>query len=338
MPESKRILVTGGAGYVGAVLVPKLLSRGHHVRVLDLYIFGENVFGDSKPNSNLEQIRGDLRDARLVRTSLEGCDTVIHLGCISNDPSCDLDPQLARSINYDAFLPLVRSCRESGVERFIFASSSSVYGVSDQPNVTEEHPRVPVSDYNRYKAMCEDALLQEDRGHLNWVVIRPATVCGYSPRLRLDLTVNILTNHALNKGVITVFGGEQYRPNIHIEDLTDLYVQLVEEPIPRISGRIFNAGYQNRTVMQIAEMVKQVVEGMYPEKGLLQIVTTKTDDIRSYRISSEKIAREIGFSSKRTIEDAVRDLSVAFAEGRVPNALTDSRYYNIRTMKEIGLK
>lgn len=338
MPTAHRILVTGGAGYVGAVLVPKLLDKGHYVRVLDLYIYGDEIFNVDKSCQRLEQVKGDIRDVEILRASLRSCNTVIHLACISNDPSCDLDPSLAKSINYDAFLPLVRLCKESGINRFIFASSSSVYGISDEPIVTEGHPRVPVTDYNRYKALCEDILLKEQSPTFATVIIRPATVCGYSPRLRLDLTVNILTNHAFNKGGITVFGGAQYRPNIHIQDVADLYVQLVEEPVERITGRTFNAGYQNRTVMEIAQIVKQVVETNYPGKRPLEILTTGTDDIRSYRISSGKIERELGFFPKRTIEDAALDLCKAFAEGKVRSPLTESRYYNIRTMKEIGLK
>ena len=232
----RRILVTGGAGYVGAVLVPKLLAKGHHVRVLDLYLYGEDVLDGCKPNERLEEVRGDIRDREPAGSCLRDRDTVIHLACISNDPSCDLDPRMTKSINYDAFLPLVRQSKAAGVERFVFASSSSVYGVSDEPNVSEEHPLVPISDYNRYKAMCEDVLAEEQSPSFATVIIRPATVCGYSPRLRLDLTVNILTNHAVNKGQITVFGGDQYRPNIHIEDLTDLYGDLVDMPARAIAG------------------------------------------------------------------------------------------------------
>lgn len=337
MPAQRRILVTGGAGYVGAVLVPKLLDQGYHVRVLDLYIYGEQVFDAYKANGHLEQIRGDIRDANLLKSSLQGCDSVIHLACISNDPSCDLDPSLSKSINHDAFIPLLKLCKELAIGRFVFASSSSVYGVSDAPRVTEDHPKVPITDYNRYKAMCEDMLAEEDYRRMPWVVIRPATVCGFSPRLRLDLTVNILTNHAFNRGRITVFGGSQYRPNIHIEDITDLYVQLMEEPESRFAGKVFNAGYQNRSVGEIAEIVKEIVESEYPEKVPLPVEVTESDDIRSYVISSEKIGLELQFYPKRTIEDAVRELCTGFASGRIPDPLSDSRYYNITTMKKIGL-
>lgn len=338
MTTSRQILVTGGAGYVGAVLVPKLLERGHRVRVLDLYIYGDGVFGPYSSHPALEEVWGDIRDTDTVRTSLRDCDTVIHLACISNDPSCDLDPQLSRSINYDAFIPLVRLCKAQGIERFVFASSSSVYGISDAPNVTEDHPRIPITDYNRYKAMCEDILEKEQTPGFATVIIRPATVCGYSPRLRLDLTVNILTNHAFNKGAITVFGGDQYRPNLHIQDMADLYVQLMEEPAERVAGKVFNVGYQNRTVREIAEIVKGTVENVYSDRGLIPIETTRTDDVRSYRISYDRITRELDFRPRWTIEDAVLGLCQAFDAGKVPDALTSSRYYNITRMKEIGLK
>ena len=335
--SSRRILVTGGAGYVGAVLVPKLLAAGHHVRVLDLYTYGDDVLQGCRSGGRLEEIKGDIRDHAVAGSSVEGCDTVVHLACISNDPSCDLDPQLTKSVNYDAFAPLVRLCKAARVQRFIFASSSSVYGVSDEPDVREDHARIPVTDYNRYKAMCEDILAEEQSPDFASVVIRPATVCGYSPRLRLDLTVNILTSHAVNKGLITVFGGDQYRPNIHIQDLTDLYAQLVDEPLQRITGETFNAGYENRTVREIADMVKRTVEEECPGIGPLPIVTSPSDDIRSYRITSEKIERALGFKPRRNIEDAVRELCRAFAQGRVPDPLTNRRYYNIETVKELAL-
>ena len=211
-----RILVTGGAGYVGAVLVPALLARGCKVRVLDLYVFGDDVLDAVRDHPGLEQIRGDLRDQDLLRRSLAGCDAVIHLACISNDPSFELDPALGRSINYDAFFPLVQLSKKHGVKRFIYASSSSVYGIKEEENVTEELELKPLTDYSKYKALCEDVLLKERGPGFATLILRPATVCGYSPRLRLDLSVNILTNLAYHKREITVFGGEQRRPNLHI--------------------------------------------------------------------------------------------------------------------------
>ena len=254
----KRVLVTGGAGYVGSNLVPKLLDAGYEVAVLDLYIYGD-VFAGLNDNRELSQVKGDLRNPADVRKALAGCDAVIHLACISNDPSFELDPELGKSINFDCFRPLVQACKDAGVKRFIYASSSSVYGIKDEPDVTEDLPLEPLTDYSKYKAMCEEVLEQEREPGFVAVTLRPATVCGYAPRLRLDLIVNILTNHAINNGRITVFGGEQLRPNIHVEDMTDLYLMLLEQPDEAINGKIWNAGYHNLKVRTIADMVREEV-------------------------------------------------------------------------------
>jgi nucleoside-diphosphate-sugar epimerase len=333
MKPIKSVLVTGGAGYVGAVLVPKLLANGYQVKVLDLFFFGEQALDGVRADPKLEIVKGDLRDQGLLKQALPGCDAVIHLACISNDPSFELDPELGKSINYDAFTPLVEIARDSGVHRFIYASSSSVYGVKEEENVTEDLPLEPLTDYSKYKALCEKDLQRYQSPDFTTVTVRPATVCGYSPRLRLDLTVNILTNHAINKGRITVFGGEQKRPNIHIEDVADLYVRLLGLPDAQIAGKTWNAGYENHRVREIAEIVRKVVG-----KDGVEVVTTPTDDHRSYHISSERIKRDLGFVPKHTIEDAVRDLKDAFGAGRIPNPMTDIRYYNIKTMQALKLQ
>lgn len=322
-----RVLVTGGAGYVGAVLVPKLLAQGHRVRVLDLFLYGDVL----KKHPDLEQVRGDIRDRATVDRAMAGCDAVIHLACISNDPSFELDPGLGKSINYDAFFVLVRSAKAVGVRRFIYASSSSVYGVKEEENVTEELSLEPLTDYSRYKAMCEEVLLQERAPGFAVLVLRPATVCGYSPRLRLDLSVNILTSHAIHRRKITVFGGDQKRPNIHIDDVSDLYVKSLEWPEEKIDGKIYNAGYDNLRIIEIAELVRKVIGSD------VRIERTDTHDHRSYHISSEKIRRELGFVPRRTVEDAIRDLAGAFRDGLVPD-LDDRRYYNIKTMQHLQLK
>ena len=328
MNQLKTILVSGGAGYVGSVLVPKLLRAGYRVKVLDLYLYGEHVLED---NGNLLQIKGDIRDLPTLKAHLSGCDAVIHLACISNDPSFELNPELGKSINYDAFLDLVDIARDSGVKRFVYASSSSVYGVREEQDVTEELDLKPLTDYSKYKAMCEEVLLKKRAPGFVTLILRPATVCGYSPRLRLDLTVNILTNHAVNQKKITVYGGEQLRPNIHIEDVTDLYVRSLEWSDEAIDGRIFNAGYENRRVMEIAEMVRSTVGRD------VEIIATPTNDNRSYHISSDKIRQELGFIPKRTIRDAIRDLVEAFNADRIPNPMTDIRYYNIKMMRALNL-
>ena len=261
-----RVFVPGGAGYVGAVLVPRLLELGYGVNVLDLYIYGEQALAAVKDHPGLRQFKGDVRDQAAVRAAVEGCDKAIHLACISNDPSVELDANLSHTVNYESFLPLVRICKEAGLRRFIFASSGSVYGVSDSPDVTEEHPLVPISLYNKYKAMCEKVLLPEQTADFVPVIVRPATICGHSPRQRLDLTVNILTNHAVHVGKITVFGGTQMRPNLHIRDMIDLYTLLLESPEERVAGQIFNAAYQNYSVADTATIVRAVVCREMPEK------------------------------------------------------------------------
>ena len=332
MRPIKKVLVTGGAGYVGAVLVPKLLDAGYEVLVLDLYIYGEQVLDAVKDHPNLEQIRGDIRNRKLLERVLAGCDAVIHLACISNDPSFELDPDLGKSINYDSFHDLVDVSKDSGVHRFVFASSSSVYGLKDEDNVTEDLALLPLTDYSKYKALCEEVLLKKREPGFVPVILRPATVCGYSPRLRLDLAVNILTNHAVNNGKITVFGGAQRRPNIHIEDVTDLYVQSLEWPHKAIDGEVFNAGYENHTITQLAETVRSRVGDR------VEIVTVPTDDHRSYHISSDKIRRQLDFTPQHSISDAVQDLVTAFGAGRIPDAMSDMRYYNIKTMQALNLK
>jgi nucleoside-diphosphate-sugar epimerase len=327
----KRVLVTGGAGYVGSRLVPELLRADYEVVVLDLYIYGP-VFSGLKSNPKLTEVRGDLRDPRDVARAVANCDAVIHLACISNDPSFDLDPGLGRSINYDCFRPLVKAAKDAGVRRFIYASSSSVYGVKNDIEVTEDLPLEPLTDYSKYKAMCEEVLTEEREPGFVTITLRPATVCGYAPRLRLDLTVNILTSHAVNNGRITVFGGEQLRPNLHIADMTDLYLLLLEAGNDVVDGKTWNAGYHNLKVREIAEMVRREVG---PK---VDILVTPSNDHRSYHVSSDRIRRDLGFSAARSVKDAIGDLRDAFAAGKVPNWMSDDRYYNIKRMQGLKLR
>ena len=323
------VLITGGAGYVGTLLTPQLLHAGHRVTVYDAMFFGCELTA----GPGLTIVEADIRDTARLREACRGVDAVIHLACISNDPSFELDEGLSRTINYDCFEPLVVGAKEMGVRRFIYASSSSVYGVSDAPEVTEEHPLVPLTLYNKYKGLCEPLLWKHQSETFVCVTIRPATVCGYSPRMRLDLSVNILTNHAINNGKITVFGGSQLRPNLHIQDMCDLYQLLLEVPDDKIAGQTFNAGYQNHSIMDIAKIVRRVVQEEFPEKGEIGIVTTPSDDLRSYHINSEKIAAALSFRPKRGIEDAVRDLCQAFKAGQLPDSLSDERYINVKVLK-----
>lgn len=332
-PRFRRLAVTGGAGYVGSALVPFLIRRGYEVSVIDLFLYGEDVFDGIGDRRALRTVKGDIRDESLLRRALDGVDGVIHLACISNDPSFELDPALGRSINYEAFLGLLRAVRDSGVRRFIYASSSSVYGVRSEPNVREDSPCEPLTDYSKYKLACERALHETDLGGCEFVVVRPATVCGYAPRMRLDLTVNILTIHALAKKEITVFGGRQLRPNINIKDMVEVYRVLLEAPADKVSGETFNAGYENRSVAEIAEMVREVVED-----PAVTIRVEPTVDHRSYHINSDKIADRLGFRAWWTIQDAVRGIREAYAQGRIPDPLGDPRYYNIKTMQRVGLR
>ncbi len=331
----KTILVTGGAGYVGCILVPKLLDSGYKVIVYDLMLYGSNGLA---PHPNLQIMEGDIRDTAHFAEVVIGADSVIHLACISNDPSFELDPALSKTINYDCFEPMVIASKAAGVKRFVYASTSSVYGVSDAPEVTEEHPLVPLTDYNKYKGMCEPHLLRHQSPDFTTVIIRPATVCGYSPRMRFDLSVNILTNHAVNNRVIMVFGGSQKRPNIHIDDIAELYVMILEYPDHKIAGEIFNAAIQNYTISELALMVKQVVEQEMPEKAPIRIETTTTNDPRSYHVSSRKIAEKLGYIPKRTVQDAVRDLCRAFKAGKLPDSMTDERYFNVKYLKRDALQ
>jgi nucleoside-diphosphate-sugar epimerase len=328
-----RVFVTGGAGYVGSLLIPQLLDRGYKVTSYDITYYGDEFL--PKNNQNFRAIQGDIRDAAKLAEAVKGNDAFVNLACISNDASFELNESLSTSVNLDAFEPMVLVAKNAGVKRFIYASSSSVYGVSDQPDVTEDHPLVPLTLYNKYKGMCEPLLLKHTSPSFVGVIFRPATVCGYAPRQRLDLSVNILTNHAINNNKITVFGGSQMRPNLHIKDYCAAVQLFLDAPDQKIANQIFNVGYQNLTIRDIALMVKKVVEAEFPEKGEIPIVTTPSDDNRSYHINSDKIRRVLGFTPQHSIEEAVRDLCHAFKDGRLPNSMTNDIYYNVRRMKNL---
>jgi nucleoside-diphosphate-sugar epimerase len=328
----KNVLITGGAGYVGCVLTPQLLAAGYAVTVYDIMYYGRRGL---PPHLALTVVAGDIRDAPRLAKAMEGIDAVLHLACISNDPSFELDEALSQSINYDCFEGIVRAAKSAGVQRFVYCSTSSVYGVSDAPEVTEDHPLVPVSHYNKYKGMCEPLLWRHQAPAFTCVTLRPATICGYSPRMRLDLTVNILTNHAVNAGKIVVFGGRQRRPNLHIRDMCDAYRLMLEAPADKIAGETFNVGHENLTIAEIAETVREVVSTEFPDRPSIETETTPSNDPRSYHINSDKIDRVLGFRPERGVHDAVRELCGAFRDGRLPDSLEEDRYYNVRTMKAI---
>jgi nucleoside-diphosphate-sugar epimerase len=329
-----RVLIAGGAGYVGSRLVPALLEKGYQVTVLDLYLYGRDIFQAYKANRNLTEIQGDMRDISLVKKALVGCDAVIHLACISNDPSFELNPTLGKSINLDCFEPFVQASVAAGIQRFIYASSSSVYGVKEEANVTEDMSLEPLTDYSRFKAECEKILLKYATDKFICTILRPATVCGYAPRQRLDVVVNILTNLAYNTGKVKVMGGSQMRPNIHIEDMVRCYIHVLEQPKEKIAGKIFNAGYHNHTVMELGKMAAEIVGKKRP----VELIVEPTNDNRSYHVSSEKIAAELGFKPAYTIEDAIRGLLDAFEQGKLPRSMEDDRYFNIKTMKAVNLQ
>ena len=323
-----KILITGGAGYIGAVLTPYLLNKGHKITVIDLMIYGEKVLSK---HPNLRIIKGDIRNVDLLKKELPNHEIILHLACISNDPSFELNPKLGRSINLEAFKPLVEISKSSLIKRFIYASSSSVYGLKSEKEIHENISLDPLTDYSKYKAECEIILKKYESENFTPVILRPATVCGYSPRQRLDVVVNILTNLAYHKRKISVFGGSQLRPNIHIKDMAKVYDVLINAQKSKVSGEIFNVGYENKTVLDLANTVKSVLGDD------IQLVETPTNDDRSYHISSKKIKKILDFDSEFTIKNAVSDLRTAFEKDLLPNSLTDEKYFNIKRMQSIKL-
>ncbi|CAK0757828.1 UDP-glucose 4-epimerase [uncultured Gammaproteobacteria bacterium] len=330
----KKILITGGAGYIGSLLTPQLLDDGYEVTVYDIMFFGDHFLPKNHPR--LRVIKGDIRDIPKLSEALQGQDAVVNMACISNDASFELDEKLSTTINLEAFEPMVLAAKAASVKRLIYASSSSVYGVSDQPDVDETHPLVPLTLYNKYKGMCEPLLFKHTDAAFVGVVFRPATVCGYAPRQRLDLSVNILTNHAVTNNRITVFGGDQLRPNLHVQDYIDAVKLFLTAPSDKISNQIFNVGFQNMSIRDLADLVKWVVEEEFPGRPPIDIVTTPSDDNRSYHINSDKIFRALGFRPKHSIEEAVRDLCRAFREGKLLDSMTNTCYYNVRTLKQLN--
>ena len=328
-----KILVTGGAGYVGSKLTLDLAEKNHEVIIYDTCYFGKDHIKNDK---NIKLIEGDIRDKIKFESAVNGCDTVIHLACISNDPSFDLNEELSKSINFDCFEDLVSISKKNGVKKFVYASSSSVYGFSDDPNVTEEHPLVPLTLYNKFKGMCEPVLKKYLDDKFRGVIIRPATVCGYAPHCRLDLSVNILTNHAVNnKKIIVLGGGEQKRPNLHVNDMSRVYLMLVENDFKEINGETFNVSFENKKIIELAKIVARNVKDFFNYDDVKIEVKTETVDNRSYHVNSDKIKRVLNFEPNYNIDDAVKSLCQAFKDGKLPDSLTDPKYINVTTLKNL---
>ena len=306
-----KILVTGGCGYKGHVLIPKLLNQGHKVICFDTQWFG-NFFDH---HENLTVVKGDVRNIEEI--PFDGIECIIHLASIANDPCGDLNPKLTWEVSALATMQIADKAKRLGVKRFIYASSGSVYGIKDEEQVTEDLELKPISEYNKTKMVAERVLLsyQDD---MVVQIIRPATVCGYSARMRLDVSVNLLTMHALSKGKITVFGGEQIRPNIHIDDLTDLYIHLIDHP--EITG-VYNAGFENISILEIAELVTKHLP--------VEIEITASNDPRSYRINSDKILAT-GFKPKKKVEDAIIEIIDKYNLGILKD---EDKFYNLKWMQ-----
>ncbi len=306
-----RVLVTGACGYKGSVLVPKLIARGHDVVAFDIQWFGNFL----PEHPALTVVRGDVRDADAV--PLDGIEAIIHLSSVANDPCGDLDPKLTWEISCLATMQLADQAMRRGIRRFIYASSGSVYGVKEEPEVREDLPLLPISEYNKTK-MCAERILLSYRDEMVVQIVRPATVCGFSPRMRLDVSVNMLTMQALTRGVITVFGGAQVRPNIHIQDIAELYVFLLDHPE---HVGIYNAGFENISILEIARMVTEHVDA--------RIEVTPSNDPRSYRINSDRLLAT-GFRPTHSVQDAIKELIGMYRQGALRD---EDHFHNLRWMQ-----
>ena len=310
------LLLTGGCGYVGTPLTQSLLDAGHTVTVVDLQWFGNHLVA----HPNLTVIKEDVRN--VDRIPMAGMDVVMHLANVANDPCAELDSKLNWEVNTLATMFLLEKAIANGVPQFIHASSGSVYGVKEEPEVTEELSLVPISDYNKTKMISERVLLSyQDMIKVN--IIRPATICGYSPRMRLDLSVNMLTMQALMNKRITVFGGDQTRPNIHLKDMIRVYHHFLA--VGKQHTGIYNAGFENITILNIAERVTKHVPA--------EVIVTPSNDPRSYRLSAKKLLAT-GFAQKFTVEDGILDVIAAYRDGRLKD---NENCYNIKAMKKLSV-
>lgn len=331
-PRFKRVFVTGGAGYVGSLLVPSLLDKGYEVIVYDLFLYGDNLPESPK----LQKIKGDIRDKEKLKMAAKGADAFIHLACISNDPSFDLDPELGKSINWGAFPNVLEAARDGGAKRFILASSTSQYGVKPKNvKVTEETEAEPITDYARYKLECEKIILTRPElvGNMEYVFVRPSTLCGYAPRLRLDLSVNTLTINALVNHKMRIKGGNQMRPTMNIKDMVRFYELMLEAPSELIDRQSFNVSYTNASILQFAQMVRDVLED-----ETIGFEMIPSDDPRSYHVDAGKIKKVLGFEFKYSVKDAIKSIVEAHKEGKIKDGLNNPMYYNVKLMRETRLK
>ncbi|HEY6210762.1 MAG TPA: NAD-dependent epimerase/dehydratase family protein [Vicinamibacterales bacterium] len=331
MTADVRVLVTGGAGYIGSVLVRKLLARNVAVTVLDNLTYTDAGLRDALRNDRLRLVAGDVRDRAAVRDAMRGNRVVVHLAAIANDPSGELDPQLTEEVNFRAYDVLIDEARRAGVDRFLNASTFGVYGRKDEADITEDAPLLPLKAYSACKARSESTLRAADDESFATVSLRCATVCGFSPRLRLDLIVNTLTAHAVVKGDLVVFGGEQQRPQIHIDDLTDYFVALIDMRPDGYRGRVYNAGGQNVTIREIAETVRDVVG-----RSVSITYGPVRDDERTYHVNSDRIRRELGLAPRRSVRDAIQDLVDAYRSGLWSDPESDL-HHNVARMKRLGV-
>lgn len=325
-----RICITGGAGYVGSELTQKLLQEGHHVTVLDRFWFGEDVFGAYKKHARLDTIHGDIRWFESLKAAFKKQDCVMHLACISNDPSFEMDPALGKEVNLDSFPLILRALKECKVPHFIYASSSSVYGVKKIKHVHEDVPCEPLTDYSKYKLECENMLKKADMGDMVWTILRPATVCGFSNRLRLDLVVNIFAAHAMVNKKIIVHGGSQMRPNINIKDMVLAYVHMLHCPKDYLDRETFNVSFGNFSLHELAELVKTSLGD-----PSVQIEYQDSKDPRSYHILGTRIKTRTGFKARNSLNRAVGSLAVAYGQGNILEPLTNPLYYNIKRMGDL---
>ncbi len=330
--ELNRVIVTGGAGYIGSVLTEKLLDSGYAVRIIDCMFFGDRGIKHLLSNENLEVINARIEDPEAVKKAVRGIDAVVHLAGFANDATCDIDPKLTRLINYESTLKLLRLSKEAGVSRFLYGSSAAVYGVGAKEALAEDSEPNPVSLYAKYRVKCEEAVLKYDSKDIDTCCMRKSTVFGFSKRQRLDLAVNAMTASAVNRHELTLIGGNQWRPNLHVADAAEAYIAALEAPPDRIKGEVFNVGANstNHTIEEIAEMVAGAVPNT-------KIIRKPLADSVSYNLSFDKLNKVLRFNAGRSVAQGIRELSDAFKKGLIPN-YEDDIYYNLKQMLKMKSK